>query len=77
MGNSKEQPDGKELISELVTATGLPEPLMHEELDGILASSGHSADELTLEQLRSAMVAYLESIHRDMSNEANDSADLV
>jgi hypothetical protein len=72
MGNSKEQPGGEELISELVTATGLPEPLIHDELQDILDLGGHSAKDLTLDQLRSAMIAYLESVHRDVSADDNN-----
>ena len=56
---------GQELIETLVSLSGLPEPLAHEELDEILKMSGHTPGtktDLTLDQLRAALLVYLEAL---------------
>jgi hypothetical protein len=57
---------GPELVDAVVNFTGLPETLVGKELGSILESAGHSPDTLTLDQLRAAMVAYLESTLNDL-----------
>lgn len=52
---------GGELVKTLLTSTGLPESWVGEELGTILESAGHSPATLTLDELRSAMLAYLET----------------
>ncbi|MCM2276544.1 MAG: hypothetical protein NDJ89_00525 [Oligoflexia bacterium] len=59
---NRPEPDGQELIETVVSLTGLPQPLMEQELGEILEGAGISSNTCTLEQLRSAMLAYLESI---------------
>jgi len=56
------EPGGPELIEQLVSATGLPKELVHQELDEICALSGQNPGELTLEQLRAAMLTYLQAL---------------
>jgi hypothetical protein len=58
-------PDGQELIKAVVSLSGLPESLARLELDHILDSAGQSSQNLTLEQLRYALVAYLEAMNDD------------
>jgi len=53
---------GSELIEQLVSATGLPKEMVHQELDEICALSGQNPGELTLEQLREAMLTYLQAL---------------
>lgn len=55
--------EGSQLIDTLVTLTGLPENVAHDELDQILANVGNggSRDELTLNELRQALLLYLET----------------
>jgi hypothetical protein len=66
---------GAELIQKLVTLTGMPEELMHEELGGILQQAGEDASTVTLEQLRSAMILYLEQLEREsLAAEAADNS---
>jgi hypothetical protein len=60
--SKQDQPGGQELIQQLVSATGLPEDLVHRELDEICALSGQDPGELTLDQLRQAMLTYLEKL---------------
>lgn len=67
--------NGSNLIHTLVSLTDLPEPLVHQEVDEILTLSGHESESLTLEQLRSAMLSYLESIQATMEAE-HDAAEL-
>ncbi len=57
-----QKPDGRELIAQVVTATGLPENLAHQELSDILRLSGKDSEELTLEHLREAMLHYLQAL---------------
>jgi hypothetical protein len=59
---SPQSPDGRELIDQVVTATGLPENLAHQELSDILRLSGKDSEELTLEALREAMLQYLQAM---------------
>jgi len=67
MNISKQEPGGEELMTAVVEATGLPEQMVKEELHGIIATQGADPKDLTLEQLRSAMIAYLETIHQDLT----------
>lgn len=60
---------GQSLIRTIVSLTELPEPLMHQEMDQIIKASGHQSESLTLEQLRVAMLSYLESIQADFAND--------
>lgn len=63
--SDQQTPDGQELISQLVKLTNLPEHWIQEEIGGILESTGKSVEtpeDLTLEGLRAAMVAYLEEL---------------
>jgi hypothetical protein len=56
--------EGSQLIDTLVTLTGLPEPVAHNELDEILALTGRDVDartDLTLDELREALLVYLET----------------
>jgi hypothetical protein len=60
--------DGEKLIETLVTLTGLPENLAHQELDQILDMSGHSSESrttLTMDELRAALLTYLEALAPD------------
>jgi len=57
---------GTELIQTVVTLSGLPEPLAQRELDAILQMSGQDSARLTLDELRAAMLAYLESMPAEL-----------
>lgn len=54
---------GEDLIRALVTLTGIKDPLMRNELDQIIGEAGHDPSELTLQELRSALMSYLESFN--------------
>ena len=63
------EPDGQELIQTVVSLTGLPEAWVLPELDQILENSGQDSRDLTLQQLRDAMLAYLEAMQSDFLSE--------
>lgn len=56
---------GEELLETVISLTGLPEALVSEELEEILAKSGHSSGSLTLDQLRESLLLYLEQIQEE------------
>jgi len=59
-------PDGQELIQTVVSLTGLPEDWIRNELVQILENTGQTShDDVTLDQLREAMAAYLEGMQAD------------
>ena len=62
--------NGNALIQKLVTLTELPEPLVQQEVGEILQYSGNLSESLTLDQLRAAMVEYLEALHATMTSDA-------
>ncbi len=61
------EPEGQELFQTLVSLSGLPEGLIQPELFDILDNHGQNPSELTLVELRHAMVAYLEKIHQEVA----------
>ncbi|MBY0469697.1 hypothetical protein K2X30_00910 [bacterium] len=64
ISNSPEN-SGADLINEVIALTGLPSQELQEELQQIVKNSGHDQESLTLEQLRAAMIAYLEAIQAE------------
>lgn len=53
---------GESLFFELTNATGLPEELITKELDRLLASSGVTRHELTLDNLRTILANYIQDV---------------
>ena len=64
--SKSEKLDGEKLVQAVVSLSGLPERDAHDELDRILQLSGTSTGELTLDGLRAAMLAYLETLAESM-----------
>jgi hypothetical protein len=62
-------PGGQELIDTVITLTGMPSELMEAEIGRILKTSGQGPEELTLEGLRSAMLAFMETLTPEMFEE--------
>ncbi len=60
---------GQELVETVVSLSGLPELLIRTELNDILDQSEKCHDELTLEELRSAMLEYLEKINESVADQ--------
>ncbi len=69
VSNKKTEPCGQELIETVVAQSGLPDLIIRSELNEIIDQSAHVPDELTLEQLRAAMINYLEKINEDLTSE--------
>jgi hypothetical protein len=62
-----------ELLSEVASLTGLPVDWVESELTQIVKKSGHTPEQLTLEELRASMLEYLEEMNREMTaQEASD-----
>ena len=53
---------GTSLINELSRATGLPDDLIGEELSRIIAEAGKSTSDVTLDELREMLAAYLQDV---------------
>lgn len=65
------EPGGQELIQTVVNLTGLPELMIRCELDQILEHGGQSPKDLTLDQLRQALAAYLEAMKAEFQIDEN------
>ncbi len=61
-----EETYGRELVDTLASLTGLPEPWVSQELVQLIEKSGKNEKEITLEQLRDAMLIYLETVQADL-----------
>jgi hypothetical protein len=76
-------PSGEELIRSISAISGLAEESIKSEVSEMLSLSGRSAQQedlssLSLEQLRAAMLVYLETINADMEgSEASDDSSTV
>ena len=68
---SKSAKEGAEVLQEVVQMTGLPEEYLDSELTALLGTAGESVNNLTLDQLRSVLMNYLESINEEMNSELN------
>ena len=55
--------DGPALIQILSELTGLKVSEVRSEIGTILAANGASIENVTLDQLRQAMITYLEAVH--------------
>jgi hypothetical protein len=62
MDVSNQEPGGQQLLDTVAELTGLPEPLVQQELHEILESAGQNAGSVTLDALREAMLLYLEAM---------------
>jgi hypothetical protein len=60
------EPVGERLVEAVSVASGLPSMLILPEIDAILDDAGQSKDALTLEELRLAMMNYLENLNNQI-----------
>jgi hypothetical protein len=60
--SDQQEPGGQQLLDTVAELTGLPEPLVQQELHEILESAGQNAGSVTLDALREAMLLYLEAM---------------
>lgn len=59
--------EGASVLQEVVQMTGLPEDYLNEEISGFLGTTDKTVNDLSLEQLRAALLNYLESINEEMT----------
>jgi hypothetical protein len=74
-----EGPQGEDLIRSISAIAGLAESSVKSEVSEMLSLSGQPAQEeslsnLSLEQLRAAMLVYLETINADMESSGESSS---
>lgn len=67
--------NGEELLEEVASLTGLPPDWVQTELTKIVTNSGHKPEDLTLDELRTSMLAYLDEMQKDL--EAQEASDLA
>ena len=67
---------GKDLLSTIATATGLPSELVMAELLRLVEKSGKSAEELTLEELRLILAAFLQDVLLQTKQRLDDFSNL-
>lgn len=66
-----------ELLTEVASLTGLPVDWVQTELTAIVKKSGHTPEQLTLEELRASMLEYLEEMNREMNAQEVSDLDLL
>jgi hypothetical protein len=59
---SGESQNGQALLDTVATLTGLPEDLVQQELQELVAAAGQNPGNVTLDELRQAMLLYLEAL---------------
>ena len=69
------EPGDQELIQTIVSLTELPEVPIRQELEQILEIPLRDSENVTITQLREAMLAYLELVDKEMSAELAASSD--
>jgi len=62
--------EGPGLIEHLVGLTGLPREVLQRELKKILEEAGHRWETLTVDQLRKAMMVYLNRVYSQFKDNA-------
>lgn len=68
---------GQGLLEEVASLTGLPQDWMQNELHRIVTASGHQPSELTLDELRASMLAYLEQMMDQIPAEEDEVHELI
>ena len=81
-GKTKQIPEAapstdSELLAEVASLTGLPVDWVESELTQIVKKSGHTPEQLTLEELRASMLEYLEEMNREMNAQEAAGLDLL
>ena len=59
--------DGAAVIQEIVHMTGLPGEYLNTEISQLLGTPGESVNHLSLDQLRSMLLSYLEIVNEEMT----------
>jgi hypothetical protein len=66
--SNREELGGQALVDALASLSGLPAATMETELSHILETTGSQSTHLTLEDLRSALLIYLEALAVEEEN---------
>ena len=61
--------DGAAVIEEIVQMTGLPGEYLNTEISQLLGTPGESVNHLSLDQLRSMLLNYLETVNEEMNQD--------
>ena len=67
--SSSDVMEGAQVLKEVGNLTGLPEEYLDSEITQLLGTTHESVNDLTLEQLRSVLMNYLETINEEMMAE--------
>ena len=59
--------DGAAVIQEIVQMTGLPEDYLDSEISQLLGTPGESVNHMTLDELRTVLLNYLETVNEEMT----------
>lgn len=66
---------GEKLLSDVVTATGLPEDLVSAELNRLVEKAGKNPNDLSIEDLRMILAEYVQDVllacHKEFSDTQN------
>ena len=60
---------GKDVLQEVVQMTGLPEDYLHAEINSFLGTGTEDVKDLSLDQLRSVLLNYLETLNTEIESE--------
>lgn len=60
---------GKDVLHEVVQMTGLPADYLNAEINSFLGTAGEDVKNLSLDQLRSVLLNYLETLNEEMTQE--------
>ena len=60
---------GRDVLQEVVEMTGLPEDYLHAEINSFLGTGTEDVKDLSLDQLRSVLLNYLETLNEEITQE--------
>lgn len=63
------EPSGAAVIQEVGQMTGLPQDYLNSEISELLGTAGNTVNNLTLDQLRSVLMNYLETLNEEMTQD--------
>ena len=60
---------GKDVLQEVVQMTGLPADYLHAEINSFLGTTNEDVKDLSIDQLRSVLLNYLETLNGEITQE--------
>jgi len=60
---------GKDVLNEVVQMTGLPADYLHAEINSFLGTGSEDVKDLSLDQLRSVLLNYLETLNTEIKSD--------